>query len=298
MKRIRYISAKRTAATGLALLCVVMLATGGCENQPKVKKPPQATHPAEKVKLNDLADKNGSTKRDDLSTSPCVVVQKLVLRCPSPRLTLAMTGLAPPPFDPTVLELWKRNGFGIGRIDRNRLALLMANLPKPISVNVYTIHKADLYAPIPLVKQAPGRYQVKSFQANGRRRIEQFVGGEDQMLIKLLPPQPNDIAPLRVNLMPHHFTPKRALVPRSQQQRTLNGISFTDLRLVEPLDVDHVWAIWFGATDITLEGNASARPPAEPPPLGETMMTGRRGRNNVQLLLLIAIEKQDATTSP
>lgn len=302
----------RLARSALLLLLLLLLASlTGCP--PQQSKPAPAAPPP-LPKISDLAPADPAIAPSPDTPAPSwrlgrVDVQVLVYPLDDTRVELALGALTTPSLDAPLLSRWQANGFQIGMIDHDRLILFLANLPRTLGGRTTSIRPSIDYSPVTLIDRVPHMQPVRIVDETGQIQQRQFIGGQYRLMVKLAADL-NDQNLTRIDILPHHFGPRDSLLPRTPQEKLLDGTSFTDLRIDQPLDTEHVWVIWGqidrqallqrgvqeadpNATDPqppTIEQLARQQvaPPAPPPLLGEAMTTGRRGNKAVRVVIFIA----------
>ncbi len=260
-----------------------------------------------------------------------LVAQLLTVPRDDPRLGLALTMIGNLDLDPALQHLWHRNGLRIGIVKRDSLPLFLANLPKAIDVSVTKMQATATWTPVTLIDKLRGTQRLRAFDATDQPKVLKFVGGEYQMLIKMLPPADAASAP-RIQIMPHHYSVTSTLLPRSPEQKVLDGVSFDDLLIAHPISADEIWVITAhiagpipaeadDADDTAKPADAKSEPrlaagvtpkPATPAaaatpaetnaetefsgprvqPLSQALFTGTRGTKNAQVILLLGLEKR------
>jgi len=241
-------------------------------------------------------------------------VQRLVFEADDPRVALAMEMLETPAVDAARLERWRANGLRIGSIERERLAIFLANLPKLDNgeVDLFTLHNVGVYNPIVLVSRLRGVQKVRIVEGDGAERTRRFLGGRYQLLLKLMPAGFELDGPLTLTVAPHHYGQSASLTPRDPREAALDGTVFDELALRFPLDDGRVYVVWAdGATPREKDGDEASEGAGDAPdgeggleddgqfeptggravvPLGEAMFHGRRGRRAAQFVLIFATE--------
>jgi len=233
-------------------------------------------------------------------------VQMLVFRRPAPRLDVALRMAGAAPIDARTREIWHANGLRVGVLARDRLKLFMANAPRPLG-RVSRQVTSQAYEPFVLVDHVRGVHRVRVMHEAERPRIERLVGGRFQFLMKLGRPLERPDRRLHLDLLPHHYGARPSLLPRLPQQKVMDGTTFDSLRLYEPLpDPEQVLVIWAqlpplpgspgGAAAAGSGGSATTPtsnvPSLDPRSLGEAMLSGRRQKTPVQMVLLLAAGPQ------
>ena len=291
-------------------LIAMLLGLAGCPE----KADPQ---PTDKPNLPTLGELEPNVVRTDgqadLVAPPAslprrIDVQVLVYRLDDTRVELALGALDTPPLDHELLARWRANGFHIGTINDQKLALFLANLPRTIGGQTTRIRPSIDYSPVTLIDRVPHRHVVRLVDDQHQTTQRTFIGGQYRLMIKLHRDL-DEIDPPRIDILPHHFGPRDSLLPRTPQEKMMDGTSFTDLRIDHPLDTENVWVIW-GQIDreaLIRRGVEQADPNADdpdpptieqiardqvaaapqPPLLGEAMTTGRRGKKAVRMVIFI-----------
>lgn len=255
--------------------------------------------PAADADSDDDDEEAEASAEDEPDVPRRVRVRLLVFRHPDPRVGRAMDMLEDG-LPEEQQQAWEENGFFVGEVARNRLPLFMANLPRELSHDVFTLHRVNAYWPLTLIDRLRGPQHVEVVNpdeaTSDHRRL---VGGKFQMLIKLVPSIDRDRRRVYLDLLPHHRGVRAELLPRSPKDRVLDGRSFDTLRLYEPLSTQRVWVV---AADLPLEEEADEdevgtagdvnvdEPSANEPEhakLGHAMMHGRHRGKQVQMVLLI-----------
>ncbi len=324
---------RQSAPPAVLLLGLILLTA--CESQQQAAKP-------DLPKLGELepATTTSASPVGEAGTRRAprrLIVERLLYDRADARVDLALGALDAAPMDESIAAAWAANGFGLGVVDEDRLPLFIANLPRNLGRTNIVVAPTSDYAPLTLVGHVPGGHAVRVAEAGDARPIaRQFIGGQYQLLMKLQPPDADDAthdndgdgdgdndgetdAPehidpgpgaWRVDLLPHHFGPRQSLVPRTPQEKVLDGTSFTQLRIEQALRPGRVWVLWGridrealrrrgvsesnadpGAPPPSVEQIAmdQAAGPPPPPLLGEAMTTGRRGSQHVRLILLMRL---------
>jgi hypothetical protein len=239
------------------------------------------------------------------ATGP-VVVQVLVMPRNDPRLALALTMLEDMRMDVDLQHLWRDNGFRAGRIDRGKLALMLANMPKPLNVTVFRMEQAQSWTPLTLVDRIRGSQRIAFIGPGPQTIMHRFASGEYQFLMKVTPPLAGSTP--SVDILPHHYGATVSLVPRNPQSKVFDGTTFEDLRISRPLPEEQMWVFTAeappeAAEEIVSEPDADeAKKPGEeakPAPrkpavlnLANAMLTGNRGSKPVQLVVIVGTEKK------
>jgi hypothetical protein len=290
--------------------CVVLLGSlavlASCEPKPRTAPAPDLPTLAEIAPRhgahNPAPDVAGRYRHVRLA------VQRVLFDRDDARVDLLLAALDPPAIGAEALAHWQANGFSLGAIERDRLPLFLANLPRPTGSTVLTLGPGPHYVPVTLVERVSDSHAVRVAEDRDKVHTRRFVGGQYRLLVKLTAGLEDD-DPLSVDLVPHHFGPRQSVIPRTPQEKMLDGTIFTDMRIDRPLDPDRVWVIWgqidrqaLGrrttdasgaepddqAPDVEDIARRQAEPPPPPPMLGEAMTTGRRGRKPVRLVVFLA----------
>ena len=291
------------ARCGIVMAVIVTMVCGCAATPDAASNPPsggdggdaQPTH----VTVKDLSDPSlvqRSAMIDPASASHRFIAQRLILEQDSPRFALATAMLKPVEMDSHAQAVWAANNLRIGKLERSRVALFMANLPKPINTDVVRIFNPTVYSPLTLIDRNQGVQRVRLMAANGRASLVRLIGGQHQLLLKVVPPLDASLGPAKLHVLPHHFGPAPALLPRGQQEKTLDGTSFHEFQVDLPIDDDFVWVIW-----ADLPEPPTTQPPAigaapgtrddSPISLGEAMFSGELRHQPVQAVVMIATEK-------
>lgn len=240
-----------------------------------------------------------------------VIVRRMIFRHPEPRLARALEMVRGSLTEPEQ-RAWEDSGFVVGQIDQSRLPLFMGNLPRSLHVDNFTMYRVNSYFPITMIDRLRGARRVEVATPTGPVDEHRLIGGKFQMLLKLVPSLDRENQRIYLDLLPHHRGVEAELVPRSPRERVLDGTSFSDLRLYEPLSTKRAWII---AADLPIDqeedaaeevddadeasaeapGSSAAtrraaRPDREPVPLGHAMMQGLQRQQQVQMVLIIIAE--------
>ncbi|MEX2671216.1 MAG: hypothetical protein WD294_03785 [Phycisphaeraceae bacterium] len=238
------------------------------------------------------ADREAAREAAEQARPPRRVTMRLmVFEHPDPRVARAtdmLAGTLPEAEE----QAWRENGFVVGELDRRRLPLFLANLPRSLSIDVSTLHRVNAYWPLTLIDHLRGPQYVNVADAAGDIEAHRLVGGKFQFLIKLVPSVDRDRKQIYLDLLPHHKGVRAELLPRSPRDRVLDGTSFDNLRFYHPLSTERVWIF---AADLPLEpaedeaegdeADGAAEP--EPIKLGHAMLQGQHRRQQVQIVLLV-----------
>ncbi len=302
----------------VAALMSIGLLIGGCGSGAKAP-------PREKIKLGELAPRpipvSGATdelRRTDPRAATAIplsqtgrpmqfIVQRLVFDRPSDRLAMGLALLDEPQIDQADLQVWRANGFGLGRIEQRRLPMWNTQLPRPHSTNVHVIGAGPAPSPITLISRVDHAQLARVVDRKGQATMHKLIGGQWQMMINLLPGMVGPQAAPRLELMPHHYGPRTSIMPRPPQEKQMDGESFTELSLSHTLRPGDAWVIWArcvqphqagqdeaNVTDPAIDESQvgiTGTPPAATnagDPLAQLMLTGRRASRPVQIVLLIA----------
>lgn len=271
----------RVMTVGAALL---LAALQGC-GVPRVTPPAPPPH----VTVKDLADPSivqHSAAMDPAAVTHRFIAQRMILERDSPRFALATAMLKPVEVDAEAAALWAANNLRIGKLERNRVPLFMANLPKPLSTDVVHIFNPTLYSPLTLIDRNETVQRVRLMATNGRARLIRLVGGQHQLLLKVIPPIDPSLGPAKLRVVPHHEGLGTTLLPGAGAgARTLDNARFQEFQIDLPIDEDHIWVIW---ADELAEAATGDDPLQN---LGSAMLSGDLRNDPVQAVVMIATEK-------
>jgi hypothetical protein len=333
-------------------LWLVVLSAGvvcGCNPQQKAVDPAEPPPLTEKVKIGDLADKptvepEGPTPAATpgapgmpLPPTPTgaagagagaqpggpsapqppqyrLTAQTVLYPRHLPALKMAARMIDTGGIDPATLAIWQANGFGLGRLDRARLPMLTANLPRPLALEITNLQTHEHYLPLTLVDRIQGAQRLLLHGRDQEETRMKLTSGKCNLLLRLVRSIDDPLAPPRLDLMPQHHTPLPSIMPRGADRKDLDGTPFLDLRLDEPIDPTSAWIIWLAdagagvdaappSDSPTSQARKDARPvvpasadvlqPVSSRELGlaEVMLTGRRGTTPVQLMVVIVVDE-------
>lgn len=261
------------------------------------------------LSIQDFKPTNSPTSAGDTSTHAIptpqnervLVIQKLTFPRFSPKLKLAMNMLDPAIHDTRLADLWRANGLGLKRIQRDSLKIFMANIPSSPSDShtVSRIILAPTYRAIPLVSDGKQSNNVRIVGDGGRARTFNFNKGQYQLLVKPLPPaQPGQ--PPQIDILPiHHKKPLR-LIPVTPENTTLDGTPIHDLNLLQELSDDEIWAFFPNIPHPpSNNGVPTFAPPSDKPiQLGQAMLTGTNKNIPTQMVLLIGYADISTPNTP
>ncbi|QNN21463.1 hypothetical protein HED60_03975 [Planctomycetales bacterium ZRK34] len=296
-----------------------MLLLGACDSAPKQAESDEPAPLTEDVKLSDLRTHSASPHvAPPLPTVPKLapkydrrlVMQMLALPEHSPRVAIAAAALEEPSIDAATLARWRANGFGVGSLPVDRVSLFTANLPRAYISPVFRMGVTSTYNPVTLIDRLRGVVRFDYHDAAGGDEAMKFIGGQCQLMVRLEAPLDN-VGPLKIDLLPHHYSPETRLLPSATHERALEGSSFDDLRIYQPIEDDHVLVIYLnsptaGQTPPEEAENAEAaektdeKAEAEKPrTLADAMLRGRNGSRAIQWLVMIGLEQRsDEPESP
>ncbi len=205
-------------------------------------------------------------------------------------LKLLTAQLEPAPVDGATGRRWAANGFGLGVIDNHRVGLFKANLSGSLDTEMhpigYTVLNAVAYTPLELTGASRTARRVRISGAEGRISERQFDQGRFRFLVKL----DAEGETVRLDLMPQHHRPASELVPRSPQERILDGTAFMDLRLVTPVLTSQTWVFWADLPEPAVEENRTVH-------LAEALLSGYRRNRPVQAVMLLRIDPEEGSSS-
>lgn len=270
--------ASRRAAPCCALLGVcVLLALAGCgpTDQPTTDLPRLDELPAP----SELGVKPADRDADHRPSVHRLVIQRLTFDREDPRVELALGSLAPPDLPARTLKMWRLNGLGLGRLDRDQAQLLLASMPPALNVESIVQQPGPAPAPIDLVGRLDERVEhvVRHLTLPGDAVTYRLVNGQFRLLVQLAEAAPDttrgtstgdpdaapdsaggngggapmrdadeDAAPPRptVSLLPQFFSPRDSLMPRSPLEKMYDGTTFDALAIEATIPRDTVWVIW------------------------------------------------------
>ena len=281
----------QTRARRGAALLLIAVASGCATDASNAPNAPMRTsaangRPVDVADLRDPSMPQQFASMDPSAASHRFIAQRLVFERDAPRLLLATNMLKDVAVDPVAAANWANNNLHLGRLERNRLPLFLANLPKPLSNDVVRIFNPTIYSPLTLVDRLQGVQRVRLVAPNGRARLVKLVGGEYQLLLKTAPPLDPLLGPAKLEVLPHHFGAAATLLPRGNG--TLDGTSFHDFRLELPIDDDYVWIVWSTLPPEVQETSSASNNPIS---LGEAMLSGNLRSKPVQAVVIIATER-------
>lgn len=230
-----------TISARLAGACCLLLL--GCAAPPTEPR-------AELPQLDELAPASDSAViAQPAALSPTathrLLIKRIAFDLRDARVDLALEGMPPADLPEPLLARWRANGLDIRRIPLDRLEMVLANLPRPRRTQTIAHRSAGRYAPLTLVSNLPDAHAVRYTDAEGRTRVKKLYGGEHRFMIRL---GEGDIRKAEtgpaLDLLPHHYGPRRTLLLRSREERMLDGVSFDALRVNHPIPERTVWAIW------------------------------------------------------
>lgn len=229
-----------------------------------------------------------------------VIVRLAAYDGDSPQVSLALDLLRDEAPATPGLRLWRDNGLILASLERSRLPLLLANLPKPLAAQILTIYNTNTETPITLIDRINGRLRVDVIEADGSATQRRFFGGEYRLLIRILAPargvgaQEQDS--MHLELLPQHYSPARSLLVHEPREPSRQGWNFDQLHLLRPISGEEVWLITADPEprrDTPLENEGpQPRSAAMPLTLGEAMLTGEHRGRPVRLVVLIALEEE------
>ena len=265
-----------------------------------IRLPP--SQPEQAVKLRDLATPLPQQLPPPVASrvvaAPRRVIVKLVAyERDAARLALAMDMLRDESPPSPSLRMWRENGLLFASIDRSRLPLLLANLPKPLGGRVFTLYSAGVESPVTLIDRIQGRHRVEMVEPDNSLTERRFFGGEYRLLLRLWPAETADpTAPMQIELLPQHYSPSRSLLLQQPTEPSRQGYNFDQLQIVRSIGANEVWLITAdpaARTDTPFEDpGPQPRSAAAPVSLGQAMLTGERRGTPVRLMLLISLEPE------
>lgn len=254
------------AACGVAVVC--LLALSACEFDQAIDDPdgpdkvtlidvapPEQREQGQAVQSVETITRTDPRDTDAAPVGPeryAITVTRIVFDRPAPRLTLALNTLGPADLDSLAAARWIDNGFGFGQIERSRLALFLANMPKSHGTNRVRHSSPINDTPAVLIDRISGRQRIDFVDPDGKPAPVALTRGKMQMLLRLVADKPaeavadDDTASpgVRLVMVPHHFKPKMTLLPRSPLEKVYDGRVFSELKLDEPAPTDVAWVIW------------------------------------------------------
>ncbi len=257
----------------------------------------------------------GTGYTDTPMTMKRMLIERLLFKRDDQRVDFALKLLDTPPFDDESLQLWRANGMAWGRCERDKLPMLMSNLPRPVAKAQYQATAGHAPVPIALSGRLINSQRVRYYEQPGQSRLVKLIGGRYQMLMQLIEPMdPDD--PIRLRLLPHHFGPKASLMPRQPAEKMLDGTTFDALALNAKAPDETIWVLWWdGGVNEQETDETNADEPATPTdrtarqartarsvrsvrqvraadtgiPLGQALLTGSRNQQPVQVVLLLTV---------
>ncbi len=235
--------------------------------------------------------------------------------------------------EPAMGHLWRTNGMRAHLINQvlvdDFLQLLPMDPDRPELDHLAqrTIHTSQAYSPFDITDRYRQPQTCTIVMPGDEVESTVLEPGRCRLLIQS---RPVDDEYLLLHLTPHHHRPKVSVKPRSVIEKRLDGRIFDELQLQARLSRRHVLIVAFhpppapyvapdveslteppdAATsqpaappDSPLESppvstpeSQSATPTDQPPPtaIGRLILTGKRYRKPVQLLLLIVIDPPTA----
>lgn len=237
-----------------------------------------------------------------------LLVQRLLFKRDDARVNFALKLLDVPPISDEALALWRSNGMLWACCERDKLPMLMSNLPRPIDSFQYQATAGHAPLPIGLSGRLINSQRVRYFERPGESKLVKLTGGRYQMLMQLTEAKERD-EPMRVELTPHHYNPRATLLPRSPNQKSRDGTTFDALQLNVAAPTETVWILWWAGPEadekaesdpLDTESSAngagrtartarSARAADTGRPLGDALLTGTKSRQPIQLVLLLTV---------
>jgi len=274
----------------------------GCDTTPTASSDDGA--PSGEIKVDELKSESAAPRppATTASAQPLdekyrrrLIIQTLALPPRSPQLAVATASLDEPGIGDKLAAMWRANGFGIGSLPVHRVSLFTANLPRSYVSPLFRMNVASTYNPVTMVERLRGRRWVDYRHADGDTESVELVSGQCQLLTRLEAPIDN-VGPLKLDLLPHHYNPATRLIPTEQHNRALDGTSFDDLRIYQPIEPDRVLVIWADTPPADDDKQADARQPQstldQPEKLADVMLRGKTGSRSVQWLVMIGLEQR------
>lgn len=244
-------------ARALSLITVVLIAIAGCTNDGSTgATDDDAYQIPEGFMLQDLEDEGPSaiplppqpTATAEEGPRHTLVVHRLLYNRRAPRLALALEQTVHTDTLPVELrQLWHANGFGIGRVDRHRLPLLLANLPEPRGGDVFRIETPSREVPLRINENRREDHRLLLTESPGQPEVVEVPRGRYQFFVRLTPSSFSELGKPHLRIVPHHHAPRPSVVPRSPLKRQRDGRLFSALRISEPMTPQDVWIIWWRA---------------------------------------------------
>lgn len=239
-----------------------------------------------------------------------ITAQTLIYPRNLPELKLATRMIQTAQINPRTLETWQANGFGVGRLPRTHLPMLVANMPRPMALEVTNIQSEEKYVPLTLVDRIQGAQPIRITGADGEPTHLKFTSGKCNLLLRIVNPIDNPFGQPRLDMIPQHYTPLPMVLPRQVDKKILDGTIFSDLRLEEAADPKTAWVVWLTVPPSPEEiaVTQSAGKPTNRPPtpgttdilqpvgkteltLAESMLTGRRGTTPIQMMVILVTDE-------
>lgn len=232
----------------------------------------------------------------DRQRAGAAVVTQIELPLDAP-IDLAWAHVEDQPVDPETAELWRTNGLRVGVLTPTAAAAFREALPPDARSSG---ERVTTFAPTPVVTFAgtDGPREVVLALAPGEERTGRLRPGRFQFLLRV---ERLGSGAAAAELTPHHAYPQVDLVTREAWEEALEGRIFDSLALrvelargaalVVALDQGEPAVAEGPAEADELEGSAEPgvfTPPREPR-LGDLLLTGSRGRQAVQRVVVVAV---------
>jgi len=257
---------RRAAAKVAAIIALaVALLSGGCAEPVKEETTDLPT-------LRELAPGRDNPVLPEPAAAPPppthrLLVKRIVFDADDARVDLVLDALAPAEAPRRTLNAWRANGLELRRIPMDGLEMMLANLPRPLNARTIIHQPGPRYAPITLVSKLPPVSRVRLVDQNNRPTTLRLLGGQHRLMVRL---EDGDIrrpdAGAALDLLPHHYGPRKTLLPRQPHEKLLDGTSFDQLRISEPLDERTVWVVWSPLHRTAPERGGGSDEPAQPRP--------------------------------
>lgn len=183
-------------------------------------------------------DDNGEGERVFQVSSEALLDSTVVIRA----LYEVLGELKEPKLDRQTLEMWRANGFMLGEISHQNLPRWLARLPRPLSTSVLSILGKDRFTPVTLNENKSRSAPISVIGLDGDEHAQRFRRGRYQVLLRLIRESCGKGYELEV--LPHHYEARQALLPRAEEEKVFDGTSFNDLRFKLPIPPDRVYVIW------------------------------------------------------
>ena len=196
------------------------------------------------------------------------------------KLSLELLNAAPP--EGLDVSPWIANHMLLVAIEREKLPMLLANLPKPVSGFEVALGHASIDHPVTITSNTVRLRNIPYLLGDGKRLARDFPIGDFRILFRMEEPGDDSLrTDTSIGILPQHYT-HSSLRLSDPHDRSTEGFSIEPLRVNHPLSTNDCWIITLDPRTISDSTSWG---------LADAMLRGESEGNRIQAIVFITLEE-------